>query len=109
MTRTAVIRMQSGVPQFDRECMRLVFGMTEAEAGRFELAPGLWDIPKAVVRRGHRRRLAYLKRTRTVSLRRTHVVSLLIHYAQREGVRLVYEADGTSEVLVEGGGEAPTA
>lgn len=109
MTRTAVIRMDGDEPHFDRDCMRLVFGLSEAEADQFEVEPDLWELPRHVVRRGHRRRLAYLKRTRTLRIRRPEVVPLLVHYAQREGVRLVYEsAEGITQVLVEGGG-APTA
>lgn len=102
--REAVIRMLGATPQFDAECMRLTFGMSEWEAYRYETAPGLWDLPKWVVRRGHLRRVAFQKRTRTVSVRRPPVVSLLMHYAEREGVRLVYvDADGQPTVLVEGG------
>lgn len=107
--REAVIRMHGATPQFDAECMRLTFGMSEWEAYRYETAPGLWDLPKWVVRRGHLRRLAYQKRARALSVRRPPVVSLLMHYAEREGVRLVYvDADGESTVLVEGGDASTT-
>lgn len=102
----AVIEVRlDGTTHMSDECMCLVFGISEAEAARYTSGGVQHALPDHVIRKGYKRRRTYKLRQRT--RRDPNALELLLFWARRDGVELVYIGpDGARVTLVEkpGGG-----